>query len=82
MKTASVRRLAREKDISVREAKRQLDAEAYLKEQWQWTSGRVHQEYLHQIMFHHATATSKHEHDYAVCWGRQETSAEPGTEEE
>ena len=34
------------------------------------------------MMFHHAAATSKHRHDCAVCWGRQEPLAEPGTEEE
>ena len=77
------KRLAREKNISVREAKRQLDAEAYLEEQWQWTSGRLHQEYLCQMMFHHATATGKSEHDHAIChWGRWEPSAEWDVERE
>ena len=27
-------------------------------------------------LFHHATATGKSEHDYAICWGRWEPSAE------
>ena len=34
------------------------------------------------MIFHHAAATSKYEHDHAVCWGRWELLAEPGTEEE
>ena len=62
----------------MREAKRQLDARAYLKKQW--SSGGLHQEYLHQMMFHHAAVTGKHDH--VVCWGRQEPLAEPGMAEE
>ena len=63
-------------------AERQLDAMAYLKEQWQWSSVRLYQEYLCQMIFHHAAATSKHGHKHAVCWGRQEPSAESGMEGE
>ena len=81
-KTDSAKGMAGEKGISVRETKRWLDAEAYLEEQQQWSSGRVHQEYLCQMMFHHAAATSKHELDCAVYWGRQELSVEPGMEGE
>ena len=33
-------------------------------------------------MFHHATATSKHEHDCAICQGRWEPSVEWGMEGE
>ena len=66
----------------MREAKRQLDTKAYLEEQQQWSSGRLHQEYLHQMMFHHAAATSKHEHDHTICWGRLEPSSEQGMERE
>ena len=75
-KTASVNRLAREKNISVREAERWLDTEAYLKEQLQWTSSGLHQKYLCQMMFHHAAVTSKIEHNCAICQGRWEPSAE------
>ena len=80
MKTTPAKRLAREKTISVKEAKRQLDAEANLKEQWQWTSSRLQQEYLCQMMFHHATGKS--EQDCAICWGRWEPSAEQDVERE
>ena len=66
----------------MREAERWLDAEAYFEEQWQWSSGGLHQEYLCQMMFHHAAATGKHEHDCAVCWGRLEPLVEPGMEGE
>ena len=34
-KTAAAKRLAKERNISVREAELQLDANAYLEEQWQ-----------------------------------------------
>ena len=70
------KRLAREKNISVREAKRHLDTKAYLMEQWQWASGGLQQEHLCQMMFHHAAATNKSEHNHAIHWGRQEPSAE------
>ena len=76
MKTTSVKRLAREKNISVREAERQLDTEAYLKEQWQRTSDGLCQEYLCQMMFHHAAATGKSEHNHAICQDRWEPSVE------
>ena len=66
-KTASVKKLAREKNILVREAKKWLDAEAYLEEQLQWTSSGLYQEYLCQMMFHHATVTGKSEHNCAIC---------------
>ena len=82
MKTALAKRLDREKNISVREAERWLDAEAYLKEQWWWTPGRLHQEYLCQMMFHHANFTSKSEHNCAICWGRWEPSVEWNVERE
>ena len=75
-------KLAREKNISVREAERQLDTEAYLEELWQWTSSGLHQEYLCQMMFYHATTAGKSEHDCAICWGRQKPLAEWDMERE
>ena len=66
----------------MREAERWLDAKAYLKEQWQWTSGRLHQEYLCQMMLHHAAATGKSEHNHAIHQGRWEPSAEQDVERE
>ena len=81
-KTASAKRLAREKNLLVREAERQLDAKAYLKEQLQWTSSGLHQEYLHWMMFHHVTATGKSEHKCTICPGRQEPLAEWDVEAE
>ena len=51
------------------EAEWQLDANAYLWEQWWWAHGRLHHEYLCQQMFLHATATGQHEH--AICQGQR-----------
>ena len=49
------------KGISVREVDRQLDADTYLHEQWQWTHGSLQCEFLFQQMFQHAMATSHSE---------------------
>ena len=68
-KTAAGKRLERELNISVRKAEWQLDANAYLEEQWQWVPGRLHHEYLCQQMFLHATATGWIEHDHAIHQG-------------
>ena len=59
-----------------------LDTEAYLEEQLQGTSSEFHKEYLHQMMFHHATATDKSEHDHALCQCRWEPLAEWNVEAE
>ena len=67
-----VKRLTNERNISVREAEQQLDANAYLKEQWQWAPSRLHHEYLCQQMFLHAAATGQSEHDCTIHWGRRE----------
>ena len=71
-KTAAAKRLVREQDILVREAEQQLDANAYLGEQWQWVPGRLHHEYLCQQMFLHAIATGQSKHDSAVHQGWRE----------
>ena len=66
------KRLVVEKAISVREAERQLDADAYFEEHQWWAPGGLHQEFLYQQMFLHAAATIQSEHDQAICWGRRE----------
>ena len=71
------KRLATERNISVREAEQQLDADAYVKEQWQWAPSRLHCEYLCQLMFLPATATSQSEHNCTIHWGRREPLPEP-----
>ena len=70
--TAVAKRLAKERNISVREAEQQLDAHAYLKEQCQWAPNRLHHEYLCQLMFLHVTATGQSKHDHAICQSRRE----------
>ena len=74
-KTATPKRLAMEKSISVREVERQLDADTHLEEYQWWVPGRLLQGFLHQ-MFLHATATSQSEHDHVIHWGRREPSVE------
>ena len=65
----------------MREAKRQIDANAYMHEQWQWTNSSLHHEFLFQQMFQHAKATSQSENECAICCGQRESecdlSAEP-----
>ena len=56
--------------------KRQLDANAYLKEYQQWEPGGLHCKFLYQQMFLHATATSQSEYNHTIHWGRREPSAE------
>ena len=68
------KRLLREIDILVREAEWRLDANAYLKEQWQWTSGGLHCKYLCQQMFSHTAANGWSKHDHAICQGQREPS--------
>ena len=75
-KTTAAKRLVREWNISVREVEQQLDADAYLGEQWQWVPSRLHHKYLCQQMFLHAAATGQSEHDYAIHWGQREPSPE------
>ena len=70
-----VKRLAKERTISVREAERWLDVNAYLKEQQQWAPGGLHHENLCQQMFLHDAATSQSEHDCTICWGRRKPSS-------
>ena len=71
-KTAMVKRLAKERNILVREAEQWLDADAYLKEQHQWAQGRLHHEFLIQQMFVHGTATGQSKHNHTICWDRRE----------
>ena len=66
------KRLTREIGISVREAEWQLDADAYLEEQWCWTPGGLHHEYLYQQMFSHAATTGQSVYDHAIHWGERE----------
>ena len=81
--TAVAKRLAREIGISVREAEQQLDANAYLKEQWHWAPGGLHHKYLCQQMFSHAATTGWSLYDHAIHWGwreplqEQDLGAEP-----
>ena len=62
-KTVAAKRLAREKDISVREAERQLDAYLFLDEIPRWESGRLHCPYLLQRMFAQAGNAGQKEYD-------------------
>ena len=75
-KAAMAKRLAREKNISVREAEQWLDANVYLEEQWKWMAGRLHHEYLCQQMFAPAATTGWSEHDCAIHWGWRKPSPE------
>ena len=58
----------------MRKAEWQLDANAYLEEQWQWAPGRLHHVHLCQQMFLHATATGQSKHDHAISKGQREPS--------
>ena len=53
----------RGKGISVREAERQLDTDAYLKEHQRWVPCRLHCQFPLQRMFLYAAATQQREHD-------------------
>ena len=72
MKTATAKRLVKAKGLSVREVERQLDANAYLNEQWQWTHSSLHHEFLFQQMFQHAMVTSWSGYKCAICCGQRE----------
>ena len=74
VKTATAKRLVEEKNISVREAERQLDADAYPTECEQWVLFGLQHDFLLHRMFVHAMATGQQEHDHAIHHGRWEPS--------
>ena len=74
-KTAAAKRLAKERNISVREAEWSVgDANAYLEEQWQWAPQWAPPcEYLCQHMFLHAAATGQSKNmTMLYCQGQRE----------
>ena len=73
VKTAAAKRLAEEKGISVREAERQLNMDAYLQEHQQWVPSGLHHQFLLQWMFLHAVAMGYREYNCAIHQDRQET---------
>ena len=77
-----MKRLVEEKGISVREAERQLNTDAYLEEHQQWVPSGLHCQFLLQRMFLHASARGWREYDHGVCWGRWEPSVERDLEVE
>ena len=73
-KAAAAKKLTKERNISVREAEWQLDANAYLEEQWQWAPDGLHHEYLCQQMFLYVTATGWSKQNDTICWSHREPS--------
>ena len=71
-KTATAKRLVEEKDISVSEAKRWLDADIYLTELELWVPVGLHCDFLLYRMFVHVVATGQKEYDHAICHSRWE----------
>ena len=70
-KTAAAKRLAEEKNISVREEEWQLDTDVYLEECEQWVPFGLHCDFLLHRMFIHAMAMGQKEHDHTIHHGRQ-----------
>ena len=62
-KTAAAKRLGAEKNISVREMERRLDAKLFLDEICKWEPSGCHCPLLFQRMFTHAEASGQKEYD-------------------
>ena len=73
-KTTTAKRLAEEKNITVREAERQLDTDVCLTECEWWVHFRLHCDFLLHRMFVHAMATGQKEHDCTICHSMQKPS--------
>ena len=67
MKTAAVKRLVEEKGISMREAKRWLNTEAYVEEHQWWVPGGLHCQFLLKRIFLRAAGMGQREYDHAIC---------------
>ena len=63
------------KNISVREAERELETEVYLEEQKWWLPGRLHHEYLCHQMFVPVVTMGQKECDWAIHCGWREQSS-------
>ena len=84
---AATKKLAKEDGISIQEAERWLNADAFLDEYPSWGPHRLHFPFLIYWMFAHTVATGQKEYDCAICWGWQQPlpewdlSAEPSAVE-
>ena len=63
------KRLAAEKNISVWEAERQLEAQLFLDEIPRWQPGGPHHSLLYQKKFAHMKATGLKEYYCGIYWG-------------
>ena len=73
-KTATAKRWASEKNISIQEAERHLDAQLFLDEIPRWEPGRPHHSLLYQKMFTHAKVVGLKEYHLGICWGHHQPS--------
>ena len=75
-KTVAAKRLAAEKNISVWEAERQLDAKLFLDEIPKWEPGGPHYSLLYQKLFTHTKAARLKEYHQGICQGHWQASPE------
>ena len=75
-KIATTKKLMEEEDVTVYEAERWLDADAFLDEYLHWGHCRLYHLYLMHQMFGHAVATGWKEHNWAIHQHWQQPSPE------